>query len=275
MKKDSSFNTLIISEGNFHINSISASHRYVTPPHSYARYATEHKNDRIAYIASGRLKFDMYNNKPFVAEEGTAVYIPYNIAYKSEWLGDTRGEIYSVNYVMSDDDGYQITLSPEICAFTKCDKGILEGLFVQCFNTFNQADFAYILKCKAIMLKLLYTIAVSENEYGKSKVSKAVKYIDINFLGEINIKELSEMCNLGECMFRRCFKDETGTSPLKYRNKLRIQYAYELLCEGSYSVAEAMEVTGFYDASYFNKCFKLYIGKSPSECKSQRKEASR
>lgn len=270
IKKD----TVIINEdivsGDFHINSVSAAHRFITPPQSYTRYATEHKNDRLLYIVGGSIKFDMYNNKPFVARAGTAIYIPYNIAYKTDWLDGEKGEIYTINYIMTDNLGYQITLNPEICMFAKCDKRILESLFIECFNCFNNKEYAYAIKCKYLLLKLIHTIISMQNEYGKSKIGKAIKYLDLNYLTDINTEELARMCNLGECMFRRCFKEETGTSPLKYKNRLKIYYAYDLLTKESYSVAEVMELTGFYDASYFNKTFKLYIGKSPSECKAKK-----
>lgn len=257
----------VIGSGDFYIESISAAHTYITPPHSYKRYASEHKNDRILYIADGSMRFDMYTNAPVTANAGNTVYIPYNIAYKTEWLGDTRGEVYSVNYIIKDRGDYQITLNPEIQVFNECAGGMMKGLFEKCISAFNSGEDAYLLKCKFLFLELLYNIFTLETENKKSKISKAIKYIDINFLDEINISELARMCNLGECMFRRYFKEETGTSPLKYKNRMRIEYAYDLLGKRGYSVAEAMEMTGFYDASYFNKCFKLYIGKTPSECR--------
>ena len=272
IKNDMNFNYDIITSGDFQLESISAAHRYINPPHTYSRYATEHKNDRLIYIASGKITLDMYNNKPITADEGSIVYIPYNIAYKAEWDGETKGEIYSINYIMTDTKGYQITVCPELYKFTKCDNHLLKGLFMECLREFSQADFAYVLKCKYILLKLFYTAAKYESNYGLSKIGKAIKYIDINYLSDIDIKKLSKMCNMGECMFRRCFKEETGTSPLKYRNRLRIMHAYEMLTQNPYSVSEVMEMTGFYDASYFNKTFKLYTGKSPSECKSKIEE---
>ena len=271
MKKDHFFTNTDISSGNFQIESISAAHRYIDPPHTYTRYATEHKNDRLIYVAAGKMRFDMYNNKPIVAQKGDSVYIPYNIAYKSEWIGEERGEIFSINYLMTDPAGYQITMCSEIHKFASCNSGIMEGLFTKCYVAFNRADYAYLLKCKYILYKLIYTICALESEYGNSKIGKAIKYIDINYLNEINVGELAKMCNLGECMFRRCFKEETGISPLKYRNKLRITHAYEMLVQTNCSVAEAMEITGFYDASYFNKTFKLYTGKTPSKCKMKSK----
>jgi len=257
----------LICSGDYFIDAISSAHRFITPPNTYIRYATEHKHDRLLYVAEGKVRFDMFNKKPISADKGCVIFVPYNIAYKTEWLGDIHGEIYSINYIMTDKNNFQITLAPEICNFSDCDSHILKTMFKECCFAFDSAEYGYILKCKYIFYKILYTLASCRIDTGKSKIGKAIRYITNNFLEETPIKELAEMCNLGECMFRRCFKQEMGISPVKYRNRLRIEKAYELLTVEARSVAEAMELTGFYDASYFNKTFKAYMGKSPSECK--------
>lgn len=257
----------LILDGNFYIESLSAAHRFVEPPNTYIRYANEHRHDRIVCIVSGKCKFDIFNDNPIIAESGDVVYIPYNIAYRTEWMDSEKGEIYSINYVMNDIDGHQITICPEICSFPSCDVFLTEGIFKDCTKTFEKEERGFMLKCKQVLMKLLYTIAISESTQNNSKIGKALHYININYLDDISISDLASMCNLGECMFRRCFKAETGISPIKYRNRLRIQKAYELLTNESYSITDVMEMTGFYDASYFNKTFKLYIGKSPSECR--------
>ncbi len=260
-------NSELICSGEYFIDALSAAHRFITPPNTYIRYATEHKHDRLLYIASGNVRFDMFNKQLINAKKGSVIYVPYNIAYKTEWLGDTQGEIYSLNYVMTDRDNYQITIAQEICDFCNYDSYILENLFKECYTAFEKQEYGYILKCKYIFFKILYTLSACMADAGKSKIGRALKYINNNYLEETPVKELAEMCNLGECMFRRCFKAEMGISPVKYRNKLRIEKAYELLTVEARSVVESMEMTGFYDASYFNKTFKAYMGKSPSECK--------
>jgi len=264
----------LIESGEFFIDAISTAHRHVTPPNTYIRYATEHKHDRLFFIVEGKVRFDMFNAKPICAEKGSVVYVPYNIAYKTEWLGETTGEIYSLNYVMTDRENYQITIAPEIVSFAGYDTYFMKNLFRECCETFSKEQCGYQLKCKYIFFKILYALISMRNESEKNKITKVKKYIENNYLEEIPVKELAKMCNLGECMFRRCFKQQTGTSPVKYRNKLRIQKAYELLTVESHSVSEAMELTGFYDASYFNKTFKAYTGKSPSECKNVKKSDS-
>lgn len=271
MFKDQLIDYDFIASGNFFTEAVSAAHRYIDPPSTYIRYANEHRHDRLLCVISGSCKFDMFNDKPIIAKSGSVIYIPYNIAYRTEWIGDERGELYSINYIMKDTDGHQITLCPEIYMFEGCDMYITKGLFTDCCYTFTQKKFGYRLKCKYTMLKILLSIANTQSKISHSKIGKAIQYIEANYLEDISINELARMCNLGECMFRRCFKTETGTSPLKYRNRLRINKAYEMLSTEGCSVAEAMETTGFYDASYFNKTFKSYIGKSPSECKNSRR----
>ena len=261
----------LLSSGEFTVNEISVAHRHVTPPNTYLRYSNEHKHDRMVYVVSGRCRFDMFNDKPTIASAGNIVYIPHNIAYRTEWLDDIRGEVYSINYIMNDTAGHQITICPEIHMFHECDNHMTDGFFKECCYTFENEGFGFALKCKITFLRLLHTIATAENEKKNSKIAKAIKFIEANYLDDFSITELAKMCNLGECMFRRVFKSETGISPLKYRNRLRIMRAYELLVSEACSVTKAMELTGFYDASYFNKTFKAYTGKSPSEIKGKKR----
>ena len=267
MHNDNTIDYNFIASGDYFVEAVSAAHRYIDPPNTYIRYANEHRHDRLVCVIDGKCKFDMFNDNPIIAKEGSVVYIPHNIAYRIEWDNGERGQIYSINYIMKDTDGRQITITPEIYTFDSCDMYITKGLFIDCCYTFTKKGYGYGLKCKYILLKILYSIANSESQISHSKIGKALQYINSNYLEDTPINELAKMCNLGECMFRRCFKNETGISPLKYRNKLRIDKAYEMLSTEGCSVAEAMELTGFFDASYFNKTFKSYIGKCPSECK--------
>lgn len=260
-------NIELMASGDFFVESVSAAHRHIDSPRGRMRYANEHKHDRLLCIVSGECDFDMFNNDPIHAGAGSIVYIPYNIAYKAEWKQTPRGEVYSLNYIMKNLEGHQITLGNEIHKFNNCDSKLILSMFKECCYFFSSESFGFNLKCKYLLLKIFYTIANAENARSGSKIAKAIRYINANYTDETPVAELAQMCNLGECMFRRCFKAETGISPLKYRNMLRINKAYELLITESVSVAEAMEMTGFFDASYFNKTFKAFMGKSPSECK--------
>ena len=63
---------------------------------------------------------------------------------------------------------------------------------------------------------------------------------------------------------RRCFKAETGRSPLAYLTTLRLSKAKQMLLETPHeTVSNIATQCGFQDALYFSTCFKKHTGVSP------------
>ena len=63
------------------------------------------------------------------------------------------------------------------------------------------------------------------------------------------------------------FKEYTGSSPVDYLNKLRIDRACFEISVNRKNATEAAYATGFNDQSYFSKVFRKYRGISPTEYK--------
>ena len=63
---------------------------------------------------------------------------------------------------------------------------------------------------------------------------------------------------------RRCFKAETGKTPLAYLTWLRVSKAKQLLVQHTYESIETVAANcGFQDSFYFSTCFKKHTGLSP------------
>ncbi len=63
---------------------------------------------------------------------------------------------------------------------------------------------------------------------------------------------------------RRCFKEETGMTPLEYLTNMRMNYAQGLLLQETYvSVVDVAEKCGYGDSFYFSRLFKKKFGVSP------------
>ena len=68
--------------------------------------------------------------------------------------------------------------------------------------------------------------------------------------------------------FRRCFKKNTGTTPISYLINLRVEYAKKLLkqkYDSKMSISQIAFLSGFYDATYFSRMFKSKVGITPQD----------
>ena len=70
---------------------------------------------------------------------------------------------------------------------------------------------------------------------------------------------------MGECYFRRLFKEYSGDSPVEFRQKHRIEKAKQLLLSDEMlPVGVIAGELGFADIYHFSKTFKHYVGVSPA-----------
>jgi hypothetical protein len=88
--------------------------------------------------------------------------------------------------------------------------------------------------------------------------------IDTNLA--LNLREVSQSLHVHPTYLSREFsKYFDDLSFGDYIRKLRIEKAIQLLNESDHSLAEIAYLTGFSDQSHFNRIFKKYTGKRPSE----------
>lgn len=75
--------------------------------------------------------------------------------------------------------------------------------------------------------------------------------------------EYAKICGLSEYHFIRRFKECTGMSPHRYKVKLLMEKAAELLSKTDMNVSEVAELLGYGDSLYFSRVFKKQHGVSP------------
>ena len=86
---------------------------------------------------------------------------------------------------------------------------------------------------------------------------------------KLSVTDLAEQVSLSERQFRRRLKQLSGMTPSQYIQEMRLQKAYLLLSDGTYSSSkEVCFATGFNDARYFARLFQKRFGIKPSELKS-------
>ncbi len=95
-------------------------------------------------------------------------------------------------------------------------------------------------------------------------IDNAVPYIHDNLKNPIPLEDVAACCGLSLSRFKVKFKEETGTTPRDYINRVKIEEAKRFLKAGK-SVTETALDLGFSTSNYFAVLFRKYTGQTPTQ----------
>ena len=98
-----------------------------------------------------------------------------------------------------------------------------------------------------------------------SIIDKAIGYMEKNLSLKIALDELASIANLEKSYFIRLFKKETGRTPFKILNEMRLDRASDLLATTDMKVSEIASAVGFGTTSFFISEYKKRFGFTPRE----------
>jgi len=94
-------------------------------------------------------------------------------------------------------------------------------------------------------------------------VRKAMAFIHEHFAESISRRDIAQHVSIAEDYLTYCFRQELGTTPIKYLQRYRINHARQLLKENEKSITEIALLVGFSDSGYFSRIFHRETGMSP------------
>lgn len=94
---------------------------------------------------------------------------------------------------------------------------------------------------------------------------RATEFIEAHLDGDINLRQVAEICELSVSHFARAFRHTFRKPPYQWLLERRIEKARDLLLNARLSLAEIAFRCGFTDQSGFNRSFKRICGATPGE----------
>lgn len=108
-----------------------------------------------------------------------------------------------------------------------------------------------------------------QNSISNKTFETIFRYIENNYLKQINITQIAEEFHINTCYFSQLFKKEMGCTFTDYLSKKRIEYAGKLLLDTDLKIYEIAEMAGFSDYFYFSRVFRKLKKCSPTEYRTQ------
>lgn len=188
------------------------------------------------------------------------VYIPAGYPYEIQAKTES---LIVIHFEMSDQGFYP----PE--SFTPRNAAVFEDAFRSINNIWNNKKPGYYHRALSVLYKIFAEISKQLDPIYTSasyyKIKESINYLHQHYTDQsLTVDSLCKISNLSATQFRKSFYEIYGTTPLKYLNTLRIDYAVVLLDASHFSIEEISEMSGFSNSKYFSTIFKKYKALAPS-----------
>lgn len=101
------------------------------------------------------------------------------------------------------------------------------------------------------------------------RINLIFNFVQHEFQRSITLDEISEKVNMTKPAFCRYFKKITGKTFVDFVNAYRLTHAAKMLHENQVSVLDVCYDSGFNNFSHFNKKFKAFTGRTPTQYRNE------
>jgi transcriptional regulator GlxA family with amidase domain len=102
-----------------------------------------------------------------------------------------------------------------------------------------------------------------ELEPKSDRVQSALAFARLHLREDLAVERLADVARLSPRQFTRVFRMETGQSPAKAVEQLRVEAARLMMEEGRHSVEDVIRETGFANREQLRRAFRKILGQPP------------
>lgn len=213
----------------------------------------------LTVVLEGRLDY-LINGKPITLSAGDAVLIG---------KGSLRKRAASAERVDYISFNFHTQAPPQL---PQVMRGAVQNETKLMIAACDEITKRYPLGHEAAVSHLVSALLLSfENNLQEARISpltaKIVQYLSANLSKKITLSDIGKITFFSPVYCDTVFKRDMGTSIIDYLLGERVAEAKKLLIEGSLSLSEVAQMTGFEDSNYFARVFKKRTGYTPTAYK--------
>lgn len=221
----------------------------------------------LFYISKGKELF--YLDKEVIATDGSFIFFRPNESQKHIYIDNKMGEFYYVHFKAPIDfDLFGFESSKVYFASPAAQA---RDIFESIISELQMKQIAHEKVCASELFKLISLLQRRTQKESRTdgryfdKIYQVIQSMNKELQSTYTLDEYASMCNMSKFHFLRVFKAVTGTSPIEYRNMIKIDHAKELLLYTDTPINEIGARLGYSSNSYFCDAFKAAMGISPSQ----------
>ena len=257
----------VLSERDFNLHYLNSLKQFWKETKEFQCIGEPKRQDLLFLLCGCSVRYtDRCHGKSVVAYSGDVVYVPTGSEYEVELFDFASEESHTVgiNFHLLDEDGEAVSLTDEIRVF----HAVGEGVSMLFYKSLSSTELLPYARRRLILFELICSLfSGASNHAEMGIIAEGFRMICERPEEMAPISTLARACNISEVYFRKQFKSLTGTSPVEYRNALRLDKARQYLEYGDISIQEISDTLGYATVSHFIKQFREKYGLPPLEYK--------
>lgn len=215
------------------------------------------------YTFKGSMRYNFLdaNIGEIIAMPGELVFIPSGAQHTSTYLDD-ENEVGIAQFDLIHGEIPNYLTTPSLLKIDNSEE-IFSSLNTDLKTGSGNSSMYFAYRMYELLWKVSHEI--QEIPYKFRKLQTIIKEINLNYSDHLKVSDYADMIGMSEPGFRRLFTEYTGSSPIEYRNRIRLEEAKKLLRSGEYRIEEASQAVGFSNLSFFCRAYKHRFGHSPGK----------
>lgn len=224
-------------------------------------------NSSFGYVEKGSAVLHTLHGAINVPE-GSLFYVPHGVRYHSVWIGTPEIKQWCIHmlqksYKKESSLYFPLQVIPALSTPETCN------IFREIYALFSSADHIKQLQGMSLYFQfyaqaLPFLETADPVQYSPFVVA-AIRYIEDHYNEDFSINYLANQCHISVSALQHRFQKELLTSPVQFRNTIRIEKSALDLHNSRLSIEEVALNNGFNSSTYFYEIFKKYTGLTPAE----------
>ena len=259
-------NNYISFTEKLHIQQLQAEIQHYENYHHFDASAGK-RHSSFCFLSKGSVDINSLEGKLHI-NEGSLFFVPDGIRYQSVWRGDPIISFCSIHMISN-----TVLESNAIChpfqLIPELSNEDTWQLFMQICTLLSQPE--EFLHQEAISLffsfyaKAIPFLKPAEQHHYSVATLTALSFLEQHYTENISMKTLASICCVSESRLFHLFQKELNTTPVSYRNQLRIEKATQLLKTTTHTIESIASFLGFHSSTYFREVFKQHTNLSPKQ----------
>jgi|GEM_PF-3583872 len=225
----------------------------------------------LLFTLEGKFLYEIDGTK-YISEPRDIIIVPPNVAFRGETLADSYH--FFSHFSLSNSVNRQLAFQFDDCRmphrFT-LHYEMIATYFDKFFHNPAYSE-AYGLALKLMLIEMILCSDRNRLVFSKTNnfdlptpVSALVEYLERHFKEELTTEDLAQIAGISAASLGNYFSRYMSTTPSKYLEKLKMNYAMDTLSNADASISLLAEELRYSDQFAFSKAFKRYSSYTPSE----------